>query len=54
MASAMRRNAGIADVTVTRFTPLFEHFRDELDEHHDRKDRIVRASRDITAFSKKM
>lgn len=36
------------------FTPMFEHFRDELDEHHDRRESIVKASRDITALSKKM
>lgn len=35
-------------------TPVFEWFRDELDEHHDRRERIVKASRDITALSKKM
>ncbi|CAN8100842.1 unnamed protein product [Discula destructiva] len=36
------------------FTPVFEKFRDELDEHHDRRERIVKASRDITALSKKI
>lgn len=36
------------------YTPMFEGFRDELDEHHDRRERIVKASRDITALSKKM
>ncbi|KAF3762137.1 hypothetical protein M406DRAFT_45836 [Cryphonectria parasitica EP155] len=36
------------------FTPMFEHFRDELDDHHDRRERIIKASRDITALSKKM
>lgn len=36
------------------FTPMFEKFRDELDEHHDRRERIIKASRDITALSKKM
>lgn len=36
------------------FTPMFEQFRDELDEHHDRRERIIKASRDITALSKKM
>lgn len=36
------------------FTPVFEWFRDELDEHHDRRERIVKASRDVTALSKKM
>jgi hypothetical protein len=33
---------------------MFESFRDELDEHHDRRERIIKASRDITAASKKM
>jgi hypothetical protein len=33
---------------------MFEYFRAELDEHHDRRERIVKASRDITAASKKM
>lgn len=33
---------------------IFESFRDELDEHHDRRERIIKKSRDITALSKKM
>lgn len=33
---------------------VFENFRSELDEHHDRRERIIKASRDITALSKKM
>lgn len=36
------------------YVPMFEGFRKELDEHHDRRERIVKASRDITASSKKM
>jgi len=36
------------------FMPMFEQFRAELDEHHDRRERIIKASRDITAASKKM
>ena len=36
------------------FMPMFESFRAELDEHHDRRERIIKASRDITASSKKM
>jgi hypothetical protein len=36
------------------YIPMFETFRAELDEHHDRRERIVKASRDITAQSKKM
>jgi hypothetical protein len=35
-------------------TPMFENLRDELDAHHDRRDRIGKASRDITALSKKI
>ncbi|KAH7368464.1 translin associated factor X [Plectosphaerella cucumerina] len=38
----------------SRFTPMFVQFRDELDEHHDRKERIVKVSRDVTALSKKI
>lgn len=36
------------------YLPLFEQVRDELDEHHDRRERVIKASRDITAASKKM
>lgn len=36
------------------FAAIFEHCRAELDEHHDRRERIIKASRDITASSKKM
>lgn len=39
---------------VSPFMPMFEAFRDELDEHQDRRERIIKASRDITALSKKM
>lgn len=43
-----------APLVRNEYTPMFEAFRDELDEHHDRRERIVKASRDITALSKKM
>ncbi|KAJ5580306.1 uncharacterized protein N7459_006291 [Penicillium hispanicum] len=33
---------------------IFETIRDELDEHHDRRERIIKVSRDITALSKKI
>ncbi|KAL8792258.1 MAG: hypothetical protein Q9195_005137 [Heterodermia aff. obscurata] len=36
------------------FMPAFECFQNELDEHHDRRERIIKASRDITALSKKI
>jgi hypothetical protein len=34
--------------------PMFETFRNELDEHHDRRERTIKTSRDVTAQSKKM
>ena len=40
--------------TSSPFISMFEIFRSELDEHHDRRERIIKASRDITALSKKM
>ena len=40
--------------TNASFLPMFEYFREELDIHHDRRERIIKASRDITAASKKM
>jgi hypothetical protein len=43
-----------ASTTMSPFMPMFEAFRNELDEHHDRRERIIKASRDITAQSKKM
>ena len=39
---------------VSPFMAMFRTFRSELDEHHDRRERIIKASRDITALSKKM
>ncbi|KIY43395.1 Translin [Fistulina hepatica ATCC 64428] len=32
---------------------VFNHFREDLDEHYDRRERIVKASRDITISSKR-
>lgn len=37
-----------------RFHSMFENIRDELDEHYDRRERVIKASRDVTAQSKKM
>ena len=36
------------------FMFMFEGYRTELDEHHDRRERIINASRSITAAAKKM
>jgi hypothetical protein len=38
----------------SEITTIFKTFRDELDEHYDRRERIIKTSRDITALSKKM
>lgn len=40
--------------TTSPLISIFEVVRSELDEHHDRRERIVKASRDVTAQSKKM
>lgn len=50
-ADAMEKSEG---GRVSPFMPMFEGFRAELDEHHDRRERVIKASRDITAASKKM
>ena len=36
------------------FAEMFEGFNKELVEHQERRERIIKASRDITAASKKM
>ncbi|PCH33391.1 Translin [Wolfiporia cocos MD-104 SS10] len=33
---------------------VFEHFRDELDDYHDRRERLIKSSRDVTSLSKKL
>ena len=45
---------GDSSVMASPLLPMFEQFRAELDEHHDRRQRIIKASSDITAASKKM
>lgn len=36
------------------FMAMFIAFREDLDRHHDIRERIVKASRDVTALSKKV
>jgi hypothetical protein len=43
-----------AELATSPFMPMFKAFKAELDEHHDRRERVTKASRDITAASKKM
>ncbi|RDW87477.1 hypothetical protein BP5796_03171 [Coleophoma crateriformis] len=57
MPGVKRNHDGAAKevkASTSPFMPMFEAFRDELDEHHDRRERIIKASRDITAASKKI
>ncbi|RHZ66300.1 hypothetical protein CDV55_107718 [Aspergillus turcosus] len=42
------------DEPSTHVLSMFETFRDELDQHHDRRERVIKTSRDITALSKKI
>lgn len=42
------------DEPSSKVLSIFGTFRDELDEHHDRRERIIKTSRDITALSKKI
>ncbi|KAI0845498.1 Translin [Daldinia vernicosa] len=42
------------DMPRNQYTSMFETFRDELDEHHDRRMKIGKVSRDVTALSKKI
>jgi len=43
-----------ASETTSPVISVFEGFKAELDEHHDRRERVIKASRDITASSKKV
>ena len=52
--SSLEQTTMDSSSTPSPFMPMFESFRNELDEHHDRCERIIKASRDITALSKKM
>ncbi|POS85171.1 hypothetical protein EPUL_002135, partial [Erysiphe pulchra] len=55
MAGVKRdRNGGSKSEQTSPFIPMFEVFRDNLDRHHDARERVIKASRDITAVSKKI
>jgi hypothetical protein len=51
MAGEKRKMDQLSD---SPYISLFEGFRSQLDEHYDRRERVIKASRDITALSKKM
>ena len=41
-------------ISTSPYMAAFQGFRDALDDHHERRERVTKASRDITAASKKM
>ncbi|KAI4192450.1 MAG: hypothetical protein LQ348_003148 [Seirophora lacunosa] len=51
MAGKKQDLEGMEVANASPLMPMFEAFRDELDEHHDRRERIIKASRDITALT---
>lgn len=53
MANSSKAETAVAEPS-TPLQSIFETFRNELDEHHDRRERVIKTSRDITALSKKM
>ncbi|PYH91225.1 Translin [Aspergillus ellipticus CBS 707.79] len=53
-ATAAAAAAAAEEPPANPIMSMFETFRDELDEHHDRRERLIKASRDITALSKKI
>ena len=46
--------SGMVDIPRNAYTSMFEGFKDDMDEHHNRRERIIKASRDLTATSKNM
>lgn len=52
--ASQKKTPQAASKPTTQFASIFEGFRTELDEHYDRRERLTKASRDITALSKKM
>ncbi|XXH03010.1 Meiotically up-regulated protein 86 protein [Hypoxylon texense] len=50
----MADNKSVRDLPRNAYTSMFESFRSELDEHHDRRMKIGKVSRDVTALSKKI
>lgn len=55
MAGVKRDRDGSSKIEQTSpFIPMFEVFRDNLDKHYDARERVIKASRDITAVSKKI
>jgi hypothetical protein len=53
MSVGKRSYEQMAD-TPNPFLPIFDGFRVEIDENHLARERIIKASRDVTALSKKV
>jgi hypothetical protein len=48
------RRPFLASVAVMDLNFIFIQFRDKLDAHYDRRERLIKISRDITSLSKKI
>jgi hypothetical protein len=51
--SAVKRNHEEMTDNPGPYMTMFEVFRQEIDENHMARERIIKASRDVTALSKK-
>ncbi|CAN8074956.1 unnamed protein product [Agarophyton chilense] len=49
----VRRSRRSGEVTSNPFKDIFSEYRTKLDEQHDRRERLIKASRDITRESKR-
>ncbi|KAF9056648.1 Translin [Panaeolus papilionaceus] len=54
MHSSLITTSAVVNNVNNKTQSLFHDFRDELDKHHERRERLIKASRDITNTSKKV
>ncbi|KAN0062326.1 hypothetical protein ACQY0O_005208 [Thecaphora frezii] len=51
---AAKRSKSSQDAADSSVQSTFEAFRDEIDAHNDRRERLIKTSRDVTSLSKKL
>lgn len=47
-------NQASSSASTSEITQAFSAFRDEIDDHNDRRERLIKVSRDVTGLSKKV
>ncbi|KAJ1603615.1 hypothetical protein NDA14_003012 [Ustilago hordei] len=47
-------NQASSSASTSEITEAFSSFRDEIDDHNDRRERLIKVSRDVTSLSKKV